>query len=58
MTNLMERRMLLRAGAIGAAGLSLSGLFPAWAQSGTPGILSTLPTLTGEDIHLKIAHSR
>lgn len=57
MNPLIERRALLRAGAIGATGLGLSGLFPAWAQSGSPGLLSTLPTLVGEDIHLKVAHS-
>lgn len=57
MNPLIERRALLRAGAIGAASLGLSGLFPAWAQSGSPGLLTTLPTLTGEDIRLKVAHS-
>lgn len=57
MNQLIERRALLRAGALGAAGLSLSGLFPAWAQSGTAGLVSALPTLSGEDIRLKVGHS-
>ncbi|MBN2974162.1 MULTISPECIES: copper resistance system multicopper oxidase [Sphingomonadaceae] len=58
MNHPIERRALLRAGALGAAGFSLAGLLPAWAQSNTPGIRATLPTLAGEDIHLKIARSR
>lgn len=52
-----ERRTLLRAGALGVAGAGLSGLFPAWAQSGSLGLSPTLPTLNGEDIRLKVAHS-
>jgi CopA family copper-resistance protein len=58
MNHPIERRALLRTGAYGAAGFSLAGLLPAWAQSNTLGIRATLPTLTGEDIHLKIARSR
>ena len=57
MNQLVERRTFLRATALGAAGLSLSGLLPAWAQSGTAGLLPTLPTLTGEDITLRVGHS-
>lgn len=48
---------MLRAGALSAAGLCLSGLFPAWAQSGTTGLPPALPTLSGEDIALNIGHS-
>ena len=50
----VDRRTLLRAGALGTLGLGLQGLFPAWAQSGTPGLVPTLPTLSGEDIALEI----
>jgi CopA family copper-resistance protein len=57
MTKLFERRALLRAGAVGAAGLGLTRLFPAWAQSGTAGLAPTSPTLSGEDIRLRIGHS-
>ena len=57
MNQLIERRTLLRAGALGAAGVGLSGLLPAWAQSGTAGLAPTLPTLSGEDIRLTVAHS-
>lgn len=50
----IDRRSLLRGGALGAAGLGLTGLFPAWAQSGTEGVA---PVLSGEDIRLKVGHS-
>ena len=52
----LDRRTLLRAGALGAAGLGLTHLFPAWAQSGSAGIGPAMPTLTGEDIAITIAH--
>src|SRR3546814_16471087 len=57
MNHVIKRRALLRAGALGAAGLGLSGLFPAWARSGTPGLRADHPTLAGEDIRLTVAHS-
>jgi CopA family copper-resistance protein len=53
----LPRRDFLRATALGTASLGLSGLFPAWAQTGSPGLLSTLPTLTGQDIRLRVGHS-
>ncbi len=53
-----DRRQLLRAALFAGAGLSLPGLFPVWARSGTPGLLAGLPTLTGEDIALTIGNSR
>lgn len=49
-----RRRELLQVGAAGAATFGLSGLFPAWAQSGTPGVA---PVLSGSDIRLKVGHS-
>ncbi len=57
MNQIIDRRSLLRAGAVGTAGLGLSSLFPAWAQSGTPGIAPVMPTLSGEQINLTIGHS-
>ena len=57
MTQFIERRSFLRAGAIGLAGLGITGLMPAWARTGSPGLAPTLPTLSGEDIHLKIANT-
>jgi CopA family copper-resistance protein len=53
----VDRRTLLRAGAIGTLGLGMHGLFPAWAQSGTSGLAPSLPTLSGENIALEIGKS-
>jgi len=55
--SLIDRRAILRGAAYGGAALGLSGLFPAWAQSGSAGIPPALPTLSGEDINLTIGHS-
>ncbi|MEA1013917.1 copper resistance system multicopper oxidase [Sphingosinicella sp. LY1275] len=57
MNPLIERRTLLRAGALGAAGFGVAGLLPAWAQSGTPGLAPAMPVLSGEDIRLRVGHS-
>lgn len=57
MTPFIERRSFLRAGAIGIAGLGITGLVPAWARTGSTGLVPTLPTLSGEDIHLRIANT-
>ena len=54
---LLGRRSLLRAGAIGTAGYGLASLMPAWAQSGSPGLQANLPTLSGDEIRLRIGHS-
>jgi CopA family copper-resistance protein len=54
---LLERRALLRAAAFGGLGLGLGGLFPAWAQSGTAGLVPQMPTVSGEEIALRIGHS-
>ena len=56
MNQLIGRRSLLKAGALGAAGLGMSGMFPAWAQNGTHGLVrKDMPTLSGEEIRLNIA---
>ncbi|MGQ0589560.1 MAG: copper resistance system multicopper oxidase [Sphingosinicella sp.] len=52
----IDRRSVIRAGALGAAGLGLARYFPAWAQTGTPGLGPDMPTLSGEEIALTIAH--
>jgi CopA family copper-resistance protein len=52
-----DRRALLRGAALGGVGLGLSGLFPAWAQTGSAGIGPDLPTLSGDHIRLTIGHS-
>lgn len=59
MTQLFERRSFLRAGtaSLAGVGLGISGLFPAWARSGSAGLLREGPVLSGEDIHLRIGHT-
>lgn len=54
--NLMtRRRSFLRAGAIGLVGLGATRL-PAWAQCGSPGLRPNMPTISGEDIRLRVAN--
>ena len=55
MTLIMQRRTVLRAGALGLAGL---GLHPGWARTGSPGLGAVPPALTGEDIRLRVARDR
>jgi CopA family copper-resistance protein len=58
MNQLIERRTFLRAGALGAAGLAMPSLLPAWAQSGTHGLAAKAgATLTGEEIRLRVAET-
>jgi CopA family copper-resistance protein len=52
-----DRRGLLRAAAAGGGLLGLQGLLPAWAQTGTAGLRSDLPTLTGPNIDLTIGRT-
>src|SRR3546814_14370411 len=54
MADLVDRRKLLQAGALGAASLSLSSLFPSWARSGTQGVLRDPKVLSGDNIALTI----
>ncbi len=53
----LDRRTLLRAAAGGGGLLGLQGMLPTWAQTGSPGLRSDLPTLTGANIDLTIGHS-
>jgi len=53
----MDRRALLRGVALGGVALGVTGFFPAWAQSGSPGIGADLPSLSGQDIRLRVGHS-
>lgn len=46
----IDRRFLL-------GGLGLAALLPGWARSATPGIASTLPTVSGETIALTVGHT-
>ena len=59
MNQLIGRRRLLQAGAFGAAGVGMSSLFPAWAQSVSHGLAAKgSNTLTGNDIRLTVASTQ
>lgn len=53
----VDRRSLLRGAALLGGGAAISALLPGWALSASPGLVSTLPTLSGEDIKLTIGHT-
>ena len=53
----LDRRALLRGATILGGGAAFTSLLPAWAMSASPGISSTLPTLSGNDIKLTIGHT-
>ncbi len=53
----LDRRAMLRGAAFGGLGVGLTNAFPAWAQSGSPGLRADRPALTGEDIRLRVGHS-
>jgi len=52
-----SRRVLLRGFAGGTGLLAAQGLLPAWAQSGSAGLRSDLPTLEGPNVRLSVGHS-
>ena len=56
MTAPIDRRTLLRATAALGGTAALAPWFPAWAQPVSGGIVRPLPTVSGEDIRLRIAH--
>ena len=53
----LDRRSLLRGAVVGGGVLSLQGLLPAWAQTGSPGLRADIPTLTGASIDLTVGQS-
>ncbi len=55
MTKKINRRQLLRGATLTAGGLAAANWLPAWAQTVSPGIVRPLPTLSGNDITLRIA---
>lgn len=55
--NAFDRRQLLRGATLLGGGFGLQALLPGWAQSATPGLASTLPTLSGPNIELSISHA-
>ena len=56
MTVSIDRRTLLRGSAAVGGTAALASWFPAWAQPVSAGIIRPLPTVSGEDIRLRIAH--
>lgn len=55
MTTTIDRRALLRNAGMAGAGLAIAAYFPAWAQTASAGLTAPLPTVSGEDITLRIA---
>ena len=55
-TDTIDRRHLLRGAAWAGGTAALAAWYPAWAQPVSTGLLSTLPTVSGGDITLRIAH--
>ncbi|WP_309646536.1 copper resistance system multicopper oxidase [Phenylobacterium sp.] len=53
-----DRRSFLRATALLGGGAAIGALLPSWALSDSPGLASTLPTVSGEDIKLTIGHTQ
>ena len=56
MSRVLDRRQVLRGASLAGSGLALSAYMPAWAQPVSAGITKPLPTVSGEDITLKVAH--
>ncbi|MGV3481208.1 MAG: copper resistance system multicopper oxidase [Sphingobium sp.] len=52
----IDRRTLLRGAAFSGGTAALSAWFPAWAQPVSAGIVRPLPTVSGTEISLRIAH--
>ncbi|MBT9470790.1 MAG: copper resistance system multicopper oxidase [Phenylobacterium sp.] len=54
----LHRRQLLRGASAIGGGLALTTLLPSWAQSATPGLAPSMPTLSGPSIDLTISHAQ
>lgn len=55
MSPVLTRRDLMRGATLAGGGLAFSAWMPAWAQPVSTGIANPLPTVSGNDIALKIA---
>jgi CopA family copper-resistance protein len=55
MSRTIDRRQMLRGAALAGGGLALSAYMPAWAQTNSAGLTTPLPTVSGNDITLRIA---
>jgi CopA family copper-resistance protein len=51
----IDRRQLLRGASLAGGGMALAAWMPAWAQTVSAGLTTPLPTVSGNDIELKIA---
>lgn len=51
----IARRGFLKTGVLGVAGAGAQGLIPAWAATGNSGLHPDMPTLSGEEILLRVA---
>jgi len=56
MTPTLDRRQLLRGATLASGGLALAAWMPAWAQTTSGGIARPMPTVSGDDISLRVAH--
>ncbi|OWK30754.1 copper resistance system multicopper oxidase [Sphingomonas mucosissima] len=56
MPGVLDRRQLLCGAGLASGGLALSASLPAWAQIVSSGVVKSLPTVSGEDITLRIGH--
>lgn len=56
MTSSIGRRDVLRRGAAGGGALAMLPWLPAWAQPVSVGIVRPLPSVSGDEIRLRIAH--
>ncbi|SEJ35729.1 copper-resistance protein, CopA family [Sphingomonas sp. OV641] len=56
MSRVFDRRQLLRGAGLAGGSLAVSAYMPAWAKPVSSGIAGPLPTVSGEDITLRIAH--
>ncbi|MES2058046.1 MAG: copper resistance system multicopper oxidase [Pseudomonadota bacterium] len=54
--SMFDRRSLLRAAAVAGGSAAFAPWFPAWAQPVSAGIVRPLPTVSGTEISLRIAH--
>ena len=52
----INRRQLIRGATLAGGGLAVAAHMPGWAQPVSAGIVKPLPTVSGEDIRLAVAH--
>jgi len=55
MNHVIDRRQLLRAAGVTGGAFALAAWMPAWAQAVSAGLTAPLPTISGDDITLRIA---